>query len=91
MMFMFSNAEIPEINGLDKFNTSKVTNMAYMFYNSKAKSLDLSSFDTSSVTDISYMFNGSSATTVYVRTETDMNKFKGSWGVPSGLNFILSK
>ena len=43
---------------------NSVTDMSYMFYGSKATSLDLSSFDTSSVTDMSYMFRGSLATSL---------------------------
>ena len=43
-------------------NTSKVTNMGYMFYNcSSLTSLDLSGWNTSKVTDIGRMFNGCSA------------------------------
>ena len=39
-------------------DTSKVTDMSYMFYNcSNLTSLDLSSFDTSNVTNMSNMFN----------------------------------
>ena len=44
------------ISGLDKVDTSQVTNMRGMFYASKIKALNLSSWDTSSVTDMSYMF-----------------------------------
>ena len=41
---------------LDYLNTSNVTNMMSMFYNSKATTLDLSSFDTSNVLNMSGMF-----------------------------------
>ena len=43
-------------------NDKPVVSMSYMFYNSKAKSLDLSSFDTSNVKNMSFMFQRSSAT-----------------------------
>ena len=46
------------------FDTSNVTNMSGMFYNSELSNLDLSSFDTSKVTDMDSMFYGSSATTL---------------------------
>ena len=51
---------------LSSFDTSKVTNMSYMFTNfKKITTLDLSSFDTSKVTNMSYMFgNCSSLTTL---------------------------
>jgi len=45
-------------------NNKMVTNMIYMFYESRATTLDLSSFDTSNVTNMSSMFQFSSATTL---------------------------
>ena len=45
-------------------NNKNVTSMRYMFYNSSATTLDLSSFDTSNVSNMSYMFYNSSATTL---------------------------
>ena len=48
--------KLREIKGLNKFKTSNVKNMTYMFNNcSELEYLDLSNFDTSNVTDISYM------------------------------------
>ena len=45
-------------------NNKNVTTMAYMFRDSSATTLDLSSFDTSNVTNMSNMFYGSRATTL---------------------------
>ena len=45
-------------------NHPNVTNMSYMFYYSRATTLDLSSFDTSKVTSMSSMFYSSNATTL---------------------------
>ena len=46
------------------FDTSKVTNMKYMFRDCKSLiSLDLSSIDTSKVTDMSFMFDGCTSLT----------------------------
>ena len=47
-------------------NDKPVVSMSYMFYKSKATSLDLSNFDTSNVTNMSGMFCGSQATTIDV-------------------------
>jgi len=52
---------VPELKTLNLKNvdTSKTTNMKYMFYfssRSEIEELDVSSFDTSNVTDMSYMF-----------------------------------
>ena len=41
----------------DFIDTSKVTNMAYMFADYKGSELDISHFDTSNVTDMDYIFN----------------------------------
>ena len=58
-MFAYSKLdEIPVIN------TSSVTNMSQMFYNSKTTTLDLSGFDTGKVTNMSAMFDSSAATTL---------------------------
>ena len=38
-------------------DTSLITNMGYMFYQTQIASLDLSGWDTSNVTDMQYMFN----------------------------------
>ncbi len=45
------------------FNTSKVTNMAYMFYQCGLTTLDLTSFNTSSVNNMYYMFYNCTALT----------------------------
>ncbi len=50
-----------EIDGLDKFDTSNVTDMSYMFFEScYLATLDVSKFNTGNVTDMSYMFGGRS-------------------------------
>ena len=70
-------------------NHSNVTSMNYMFEQSNATILDLSSFNTSNVTNMYYMFSGSSATIGYARTQADANKFNSSEGKPAGLNFVV--
>ena len=60
MTRMFSSLSTTNINGLDKLNTSSVTNMSYMFYNYPGEYIELPSFNTSKVTDMSYMFARSS-------------------------------
>ena len=48
----------------DKFDTSQVTDMQFMFYNcSSLISLDVSNFDTSNVTNLKYMFCSCSSLT----------------------------
>ena len=50
---------LTEIIGIEKWNTSNVKRMPYMFYScTKLASLDLSNFDTSNVTAMNYMFDG---------------------------------
>ena len=53
------SGSIYNINNIQNFNTSHVTNMSHMFDgygDSPTQSLNLSSFDTSNVTDMSFMF-----------------------------------
>ena len=57
-------AVVKDIAGLELLDTSKVTNMRYMFNGCSAlTSLDLSGFDTSKVTYMDNMFTGCSALT----------------------------
>ena len=86
---MFNGSGATEIKGLNKFNTSKVTSMIFMFDDSKVTTLDLSSFDTSKVTSMNFMFYNSKATTGYARTQADADKFNNSSYKPSGLTFIV--
>ena len=78
---------ISRLNNI-KFNssidTSKVTNMSYMFYSIHAQELDLSSFNTSNVTDMSYMFYLSDATIL------DLSNFDTSNVIDMSYMFYLS-
>ncbi|WP_417759048.1 BspA family leucine-rich repeat surface protein, partial [Senegalimassilia anaerobia] len=57
-------SKLAGVEGLSKLDTSKVTNMGYMFSNCwRLTSLQLSGFDTSSVTNMGSMFNGCSGLT----------------------------
>ena len=54
----YNNLNLTTLLGVSHFDTSKVTDMEFMFYNcSHLTALDLSSFDTSKVTDMYAMFN----------------------------------
>ena len=65
-------------------NNKPITSMNQMFFNSAAKTLDLSSFDTSNVTNMSNMFRGNPAKTLALSNfntsnVTDMSQmFNGS-------------
>ena len=51
--------QLREIKGLENLNTSKVTDMSWMFYNCEIiPFIDLSHLNTSKVTDMSWMFHG---------------------------------
>ena len=65
---------ILELN-LSSFDTSKVTDMSYMFYSmSNLITLDLSNFDTSKVTDMNAMFDGMSNLTTLNLSNFDTSK-----------------
>ena len=56
MAYMFASSIANSIN-LSSFNTSKITNMSYMFNDSSiTASLDFNSFNTSNVTNMTHMF-----------------------------------
>ena len=64
MKYWFEKLEyVDSINGINLLNTSRTTDMSYMFHNCWTKAtndliLDLSSWDTSNVTSITHMFSG---------------------------------
>ena len=89
MSRMFGNSGATEIKGLNKFNTSKVTDMYGMFKGSVITTLDLSSFDTSKMKHTNEMFENAKATTGYARTQADADKFNNSSYKPSGLTFVV--
>ncbi|MCV3739970.1 BspA family leucine-rich repeat surface protein [Lentilactobacillus hilgardii] len=62
--------EIQDFQGLDKLNTTGVTNMSMMFREGNAKTIDVSKFDMANVTDISGMFGNSPNL-----TELDVSRF----------------
>ena len=53
----FSDAYDIQSLDLSKWNTSHVTNMVHMFYQTHIKSLNLSNWDVTKVTDLTYMFS----------------------------------
>ena len=62
-------------------DTSKVTSMHDMFYDSKVTTLDLSGFDTSKVTDMMRMFDGSSTTEIKGLDKFDTSKVTNMYGM----------
>ena len=58
----------------NKFDTSNVTDMTYMFSNYGGSSLDLSGFNTAKVTDMSYMFDRASNITNLDLSSFDTSK-----------------
>ena len=60
--WFYGCSSLEEITGLENLNTSKVSNMSFMFSGCSAlTALDLSSFDTTQVTRMCSMFSGFSA------------------------------
>ena len=88
---MFNGAIVAEIKGLNKFNTSNVTNMVWMFSDSTITTLDLSSFDTSKVRDMRWMFEYCKATTGYAKDADTAAKFNDSsvTNIPDTLKFTV--
>ncbi|AZP91359.1 BspA family leucine-rich repeat surface protein [Pediococcus acidilactici] len=55
---MFRDDSMLKIMDIKDFNTSKINNMTYMFWNTAFDELDLGNFDTSQVTNMTGMFDG---------------------------------
>ena len=91
MSNMFEGAAATTITGLDKLDTSNVTNMFSTFYATKVSILDLSSFNTSKVTNMNYIFSNTSATIGYARNSSEVSKFNAlsTSYKPSTLKFKL--
>ena len=71
--------QLKEIRGLDKFNTSKVTAMQYMFvHQTSIRTVDLSSFDTRNVGSMNGMFYGTNITTIYASNKFDVTNLANS-------------
>ena len=88
---MFLNAKAEEINGLDSFNTSKVIDMSFMFYNSQLETLDLSSFNVSNVKSFNHMFTNTIAKVGYAKDQASADKFNDSsvTRIPDTLKFTV--
>lgn len=56
MAFLFRDSTHKDFSGIESWNVSNVTIMAYMFSRAKSLNQPLDSWDTSSVTDMSMMF-----------------------------------
>ena len=68
---LFSDNSASEIDGLNNLDTSHVTNMSEMFFDStNLKSLDMSNWDTSNVTNMNAMFS-----TCQSLTNLDLSSF----------------
>ena len=77
---LFANTNnTTEIKFGNKFNTSKVTNMAMMFELCGATELPLNKFDTSNVTDMSRMFYSSKALKLDLSSFDTSNVSKMDW------------
>ena len=94
--------KLTTISGLENINTSKVTDMSYMFYSCwSLYDLDIENLNTSNVTDMSYMFYNCSAFSSLdvsrfdTRNVTNMNDmFNSCYSLKSikfGKNFDTSK
>ena len=76
---------------LSNFDTSKVTDMAYMFAGiSNLTSLDLSNFDTSKVTDMQWMFAGISNLTSLDLSNFDTSNVTNMYYMFAGMSNLTS-
>lgn len=75
-----NNTSLTTIRGLNKLDTSNVTDMTYMFFFCEGfTSLDLSNFDTSKVTEMSFMFSYDKALTSLDLSRFNTAKVTNMW------------
>ncbi|MGF1919460.1 BspA family leucine-rich repeat surface protein, partial [Enterococcus faecalis] len=89
---MFADlSNLTEIEGLDKLDTSNVTDMGAMFYNCRGlTSVDVSKFDTSKVTDMGYMFGGCNMLSSLALSKFDTSKVMDMSGIFSSCSGLTS-
>ena len=92
MRSMFADTKATTLD-LSNFDTSKVTNMDSMFTGAKATTIDISSFNLADTQPgVFRMFDDAEATTVYVRSQADIDYIianNGYWDIPETLNFVI--
>ena len=89
--YNMNNASLTTIGGLDKLDTSNVTDMSGMFYNcNMLTSLDLSSFNTSNVTNMANMFYGCSKLTSLDVSSFDTSKVTNMQSMFRGCSALTS-
>jgi len=91
MAGMFSDTKATNLD-LSGFNTDKVENMDAMFWGAEASTIDISSFRLADTQpDVSDMFKGAEATTVYVRSQADIDYIIANHGsdLPANINFVI--
>ena len=88
----FSNfGNLTSVVGLNNFDTSKVTDMRYMFFDCESlQSLDLSNFDTSKVTDMTSMFSGCNSLQSVDLSNFDTSKVSNMTSMFCGCNSLRS-
>ena len=84
---MFEHNSI--IKGVATQEGHSIINMEHMFRYCKSTELNLQYLDTSNVTNMSKIFEYSKTTTVYCRTQADLDKFKSASNTPSTIKFII--
>ena len=90
--FMFEDFKnLVQINFNNNFNTSKVTNMSWMFFNcTSLTSLDLSNFNTSNVTNMSDMFYICSSLTTLDLSSFNTSNVTNMWQMFASCSSLTS-
>lgn len=91
MEYMFSGAKATILD-LSGFNVDKVETMSSMFNGAEAATIDISSFKLADTQpDVSDMFKDAEATTIYVRSQADIDYITANHGsdLPANINFVI--
>lgn len=86
MSNMFNNSCLTSLN-VSSFDTSKVTDMSYMFYKLPLEELDISNFSTNSLSNVNYMIgNMSNLNKLYVNSSWNPNNITNNNGYSYNTN-----
>lgn len=90
MAGMFSGTKATNLD-LSGFNVDKVETMSSMFNGAEATTIDISSFKLADTQpDVNWMFKDCTATTVYVRSQADIDYLVENAGdTPATINFVI--
>ena len=90
MSNLFAGSKRNNFPGIELWDVSNVTNMRYMFYNTKHFNQDISDWNVSNIIDMSSMFSNCSNFN-YDLSNWDVSSVRNMYGMSDGCNSLKNK